>query len=75
MCICNKQGVPQCKKSTVHHLLPRYPGEIFTVPVIVAGYDNGAVPGAVYANPCRRDDIEGSLRDDHAVHPRSERSQ
>ena len=69
VCVCNKLGVPQCQnKDTVRRLLPRYyPGELFTVPVIVAGYDNGAVPGAVYANPCDKDEVEGSLRDDQYI--------
>ena len=30
-------------------LPPRYPGEVFTVPAVVVGYDFGTVPGIVFS--------------------------
>ena len=52
VCLCDEQGKPQCvNRKYFHkaHLAPHYPGELFTVPAVVVGYDFGTVPGTVYS--------------------------
>ena len=51
VCLCDDQGSPQCANMEYIYrkLSPRYPGEVFTVPAVVVGYDFGIVPGIVYS--------------------------
>ena len=52
VCLCNDQGTPQCASMEYiyRELPPRYPGEVFTVPAVVVGYDFGTVPGIVHSD-------------------------
>ena len=51
VCLCNDQGTSLCAIiDYIYRELPRrYPGEVFTVPASVVGYDFGTVPGVVYS--------------------------
>ena len=51
VCLCDDQGTPQCANMEYiyRELPPRYPGEVFTVPAVVVGYDFGTVPGVVFS--------------------------
>ena len=52
VCLCDDQGTPQCAhmEYIYRELPPRYPGEVFTVPAVVVGYDFGTVPGIVHSD-------------------------
>ena len=51
LCLCDDHGRPQCSnfEFIYRELQPHYPGEVFTVPAIVVGYDFGTVPGIVFS--------------------------
>ena len=53
MCLCNEHGVPECANMDYiyRRLPPRYAGELFTVSLVVVGYDFGTVLGVVYTVP------------------------
>ena len=50
VCLCDKHGVPQCEK--IYNPLSKvYPGESFTISVIIVGWDyQNATTGVIYAN-------------------------
>ena len=64
VCLCDDEGVPQCAVSDYIYttLPPRYPGEHFTAPAVVVGYEFGTVPGIVYSYIIQ-DDNNASLGD------------
>ena len=53
VCICDKSGkngIPLCLNSTEIFLnITRYPGELFTLPAILVGYDFGPTSGIVHS--------------------------
>ena len=53
VCLCNEHGVPECANMDYiyRQLPPRYAGELFTVSLVVVGYDFGTVQGVVYTVP------------------------
>ena len=69
VCLCDDQGTPQCANMEYifRELPPRYPGEVFTVPAVVVGYDFGTVPGIVYSE-LLGDDGYSSIMQNHGVH-------
>ena len=52
VCLCDSDGIPQCLNMTYIYksLPPRYPGEQFTVPVVLVGNDLGTVQGVAYTS-------------------------
>ena len=51
VCLCDNQGIPQCAKQEYiyQNSSSYYPGEVFTIPVVVVGSDFGTVPGIVHS--------------------------
>ena len=51
VCFCDDKGLPQCEVLDYIYvtLPPRYPGEHFTVPAVLVGYEFGTVPGIIYS--------------------------
>ena len=50
VCVCDSYGVPQCEDDEfvfMHREV--YPGETFTIPSVIVGYDYGPTTGVVYA--------------------------
>ena len=49
VCLCDSDGVPQCDVTHTHQNC--YPGESFTVPAVLVGWDysNASITGVVYA--------------------------
>ena len=45
VCICNSNGEPQCGPSIVLINLEAYPGELFSLLVVVVGGDYGTTTG------------------------------
>ena len=52
VCLCDDLGTPQCINVSYifKQLPPRYPGELFTVPIVIVGKDMGTVQGVAYAS-------------------------
>ena len=51
VCVCDKNGKPQCSNTNfinIHREL--YPGETFTVPAVIVGWDFGTTVGMVYSH-------------------------
>ena len=50
VCLCNGSGQPQCTDiDSIFYELHIYPGEHFTIPVVIVGGDFGITIGVVYA--------------------------
>ena len=52
ICVCDRyNGVPQCNNPEFIYMSQKvHPGETFTVPAVIVGWDFGATTGVVYAN-------------------------
>ena len=51
VCVCDNQGKPQCNDSSfinIHREV--YPGESFTIPVVIVGWDFGTTVGMIYTH-------------------------
>ena len=51
VCLCDSRGLPQCADIDYifRNMSTRFPGEIFTVSVVVVGEDFGTVPGIIFS--------------------------
>ena len=49
VCVCRKDGVPDCLRVFHSELNPIYPGQTINVSVVVTGQDFGTVAGSVWA--------------------------
>jgi predicted outer membrane repeat protein len=50
VCICDEKGIPLCLNSTKIFLnVAHYPGELFTLPAILVGFDFGPTTGIVHS--------------------------
>ena len=51
ICVCDHYGVPQCSNSKFIYMSWKiHPGEIFTIPAVIVGWDFGTTTGIAYAN-------------------------
>ncbi len=52
VCVCNKDGVPQCTDVDFIYSFagPFFPGEIFSIPLVLVGNDFGSAKGIVWSN-------------------------
>ena len=68
VCLCDDQGNPQCANMDYiyRELPPRYPGEVFTIPAVVVGYDLGTVLGVVHSE-CLGNDGNSSIGQNQRV--------
>ena len=71
VCLCNRNGQPDCltvASSTTHVI---YPGDTINIPVVVVGQDFGTVTGTVFAQLVHTPDTVGSVNMESGQYSRS----
>ena len=68
VCLCNGNGQPQCTDfDSIFHEIQVYPGEHFTIPVVIVGGDFGTTIGVVYAHFDTVQECVESSDDGHTI--------